>query len=143
MQSTLRPRSALYVDRIAVVLAVHRDRGREANGGDARHSGHTFSDALERARSPLVVADERWRYRDDERLNILWANETRVDLAHRDERPNHQPRDDQERQSQCDLPYDERMSSAVPCWSIARRSASFFHRHHVRAAESEDGKKAE
>ena len=42
------------------------------------------------------------------------------DLAHGDERPDHQPRDDQQHQGQRDLRHDQRVARAVP--RRARRS---------------------
>ena len=46
-------RHAFHLDRVAVVLAVHRDGRRETNGGDAWHMSQPFRDALERARRVL------------------------------------------------------------------------------------------
>jgi hypothetical protein len=53
-----------------------------------------FRDALVRARRFLWITDEAWRYREDERLDLLRASKTWIDLSHSDECPNHQPRDD-------------------------------------------------
>ena len=89
-RARLRRRSALQLDRVAVVFAVHRDRRGETNGSDAWHSGKPFRDALVSARRLLWIADESWGYRKDKRLELLRPSEARFYLTHRDEGPHHQ-----------------------------------------------------
>ncbi len=138
-QRALGHGNVLHVERVAVVLAVHRDRRGETDGGHAGHLRQSFRDALVRARRLLWIADEACWYRDCESLDLLRAREARFDLAHGDERANHQPRDDQQHQGERDLRHDQRVARAVSPGGIAGRSASFLERRGVRCPESQDG----
>ena len=65
-----------------------------------------------------------------------------MDLPHGDERPNHQPRDDQQHQGERDFRDDQRVARAEPRRRIARRSAAFLERRGIGGAESHDRDRA-
>ena len=130
---------------VAVVLAVHRDRRRETDRHDAGHlrAGAPRPARCVRAACCGSLMSVR-RDRDDERLDLLRAHEARIDLSHRDERPNHQPRDDQQRQRQRDLTDDQRIARAMPCpgASLAERPPS-LSAAMLGVSESQDREQAE
>jgi hypothetical protein len=66
----------------------------------------------------LLIACEAWRYRDDERLELLGAGETRIDMLQGDKRTNQQSRHNEQRQRQCDLSNDQGAPRALSRWSI-------------------------
>ena len=90
-RASFRDRHAFRLDGIAVVLAVHRDRRREADGDDAWDLLEALRNALECARRLLVVGYEARRNRDDEGLHLLRTREAGIHVEHRDERSDHGP----------------------------------------------------
>jgi hypothetical protein len=100
-------------------VAVHRHGRRETDGHDARYLFKAPGDLLVCQSRLLRILDERPGNRHPERLDLLGPHEAGVDLLQGYERSNHQPRDDQQHESQGDLRHRERVADPVPARRVA------------------------
>ena len=92
----------------------------------------------------LAVGDDRFRDRDAQREDPFRAHEARVDVAHRLEGADHQPRRDEQDDGERDLGDDQTVARAVTLASGARETPTFLERRReVRRHEFHDRQQAE
>ncbi len=141
---TVRPREVLNEHRVVAVVAVHRDRRRQAHGGDAGH-------LLDAVQDLLVCADRLLGIRDDglgnghaERQHLLGVREAGLDVPQRLERADHQAGADEEHHGQCDFRCHQRVARPVTFASVARAaSAGLQGGRQVRPGELHRRQEAE
>jgi hypothetical protein len=90
-------------------MVIEDERPTEATPGTCRSRFATLSNAR-----------AAWN-RKNERLDLLRPTEARIDPHQRQDGPDHQPGDDQQRQRQRDLTHDQHMARALPRGRIAGR----------------------
>jgi hypothetical protein len=81
-------------DRAVEKHAVHRDGRTESHRLHARDLPQAIGDLLVRLHDLLRIADERFRNRDTQGLNLFRTREAGLDLTEGDERAHHESRDD-------------------------------------------------
>ena len=94
-------------------LPGHRDGRRQRRGGHAGHRRQLLENRLVHPGDRRVVFHLRLRNREPQRLHVAGSDEPRMDLGDGSERPDHQPRADQEHECQRDLRDDEDVASAL------------------------------
>ena len=96
-------------------MVVHRDLGREGDGGDVGNGGEFVGDGLLHAQDALgfLVGDGSFGNVDAEVLDRGGVGKSRGEVGEREEHANHKAATQQSSNSECDLNDDERLARAA------------------------------